>query len=60
MHIAMRASLGYVCEEHDNPADFFLDTIQNVTVEEEGKEQRGTYFLSQSLSCAGRQRQTID
>jgi ATP-binding cassette subfamily G (WHITE) protein 2 len=27
--------IGYDCEEHDNPADFFLDTIQNVTAEEE-------------------------
>eukprot|EP00118_Oscarella_pearsei_P017736 m.178411 g.178411 ORF g.178411 m.178411 type:complete len:412 (+) comp39173_c0_seq32:997-2232(+) len=30
---------GFTCEEHDNPADFFLDVIQEMTVKEKDKNE---------------------
>ena len=40
------ASTGYVCEEHDNPADYFLDVINRCEVAAgHGKTAQGKVFI---------------
>ena len=34
---------GFTCEEHDNPADFFMDVMQTVNEREEGDNKEGKH-----------------
>jgi len=43
-------SLGYECEQHDNPADFFLDVVFQNEVEKFEGGTNGTY-ASDKLPC---------
>ncbi|XP_062517801.1 broad substrate specificity ATP-binding cassette transporter ABCG2-like [Corticium candelabrum] len=36
--------LGFTCEEHDNPADFFMDVMQTVNEREEGDNKEDSEF----------------